>query len=215
MNSELDVQIVDEQDSMELLETESADLAAMGSLLSDVEVRTDRTEGRQRQLSAKIHIPYSVDQVWQILTDYDRLADFIPNLAKSRQITHPQNGIRIEQVGTQSLLRLKFCARVVLDMVERFPHQLDFVMIEGDFKEFSGSWMLQAHDEWNGAMLYAFCVAAFDHADRHDREAPQSWLGAKFIGNSRSGRELVWLILANRLLGARLTRSQIKSIARR
>ena len=147
MNSELDMQMVDEQDSIELLKTESADLACdlalMGSLLSDVEVRTDRAEGRQRQLSAKIHIPYSVDQVWQILTDYDRLADFIPNLAKSRQISHPHNGIRIEQVGTQSLLKLKFCARVVLDMVERFPHQLDFVMIEGDFKEFSGSWMLQ------------------------------------------------------------------------
>jgi ribosome-associated toxin RatA of RatAB toxin-antitoxin module len=111
--------------------------------LQDVEVHTDRAEGRQRQISAKIHIPYSIEQVWQILTDYDCLADFIPNLAKSRQIAHPAGGIRIEQVGTQSLLKLKFCARVVLDMVEQFPHQLDFCMVEGDFKQFSGSWMLQ------------------------------------------------------------------------
>ena len=164
LNTGLDGQMVDEQDGMELLETEgSADLAfdavltdlaltnaastnsgLVDSLLaSGIEVRTDRAEGRHRQLSARIHIPYSVDQVWQILTDYDRLADFIPSLAKSRQISHPRNGIRIEQVGTQSLLKLKFCARVVLDMVERFPHQLDFEMVEGDFKKFSGSWMLQ------------------------------------------------------------------------
>jgi ribosome-associated toxin RatA of RatAB toxin-antitoxin module len=145
MNIESDTQMVNEQDGMELLETEvSADLALTSRLLaSGIEVQTDRAEGRQRQLSAKIHIPYSVDQVWQILTDYDRLAEFIPNLAKSRQISHPHNGIRVEQVGTQSLLKLKFCARVVLDMVERFPHQLDFEMIEGDFKKFSGSWILE------------------------------------------------------------------------
>lgn len=125
---------------------EAFDLPSLDPLLSEsqgVEVQTDRAEGRQRQISAKIRIPYSIEQVWQILTDYDRLADFIPNLAKSCQIDHPQNGIRIEQVGTQSLLKLKFCARVVLDMVEQFPHQLDFCMVEGDFKQFSGSWTLQ------------------------------------------------------------------------
>ncbi|MBI4782826.1 MAG: SRPBCC family protein [Oscillatoriophycideae cyanobacterium NC_groundwater_1537_Pr4_S-0.65um_50_18] len=108
-----------------------------------VEVQTVCAEGRQRQICAKIQIPYSIEQVWQILTDYDRLADFIPNLTKSCKIAHPQGGIRIEQVGTQSLLKLKFCARVVLDMVEQFPHQIDFCMIEGDFKQFSGSWTLQ------------------------------------------------------------------------
>ncbi|MBD3881655.1 SRPBCC family protein [Phormidium tenue FACHB-886] len=130
---------------MEPFEGASADLILANELASasGVEVQTDRAEGRQRQISAKICIPYSNDQVWQILTDYDHLADFIPNLAKSRRISHPNNGIRIEQIGTQSLLKLKFCARVVLDMVERFPHRLDFEMVEGDFKKFSGSWLLQ------------------------------------------------------------------------
>ena len=122
---------------------ESLSESPLSELAQGVEVQTDRAEGRQRQISAKIQIPYSIEQVWQILTDYDRLSDFIPNLAKSRRIAHPQGGIRIEQVGTQSLLKLKFCARVVLDMVEHFPHQLDFCMVEGDFKQFSGSWTLQ------------------------------------------------------------------------
>ncbi|WP_416673336.1 SRPBCC family protein [Egbenema bharatensis] len=109
----------------------------------EVEVATSKADGRQRQISAKIQIPYAIEQVWQILTDYDRLAEFIPNLTKSQRIEHPQGGIRIEQVGTESLLKLKFCARVVLDMVEHFPHRLDFNMVEGDFKTFTGSWTLQ------------------------------------------------------------------------
>lgn len=109
----------------------------------DVEVSTDRAIGRERQISAKIRIPHSIEQVWQILTDYDHLADFIPSLARSRRIQHPNGGIRIEQIGTQALLRVKFCARVVLDMVEQMPHRLDFQMVEGDFKSFSGNWTLQ------------------------------------------------------------------------
>lgn len=113
------------------------------AVLHDVEVSTDRVEGRERQISARIRIPYSIEQVWQILTDYDHLADFIPNLAKSQQIEHPQGGIRIEQIGAQALLKFKFCAHVVLDMVEHFPHRLEFQMVEGDFKSFVGNWQLE------------------------------------------------------------------------
>jgi ribosome-associated toxin RatA of RatAB toxin-antitoxin module len=132
-----------------IVEQEAAKLAAAAPIdltLTQIEVKTDWVEGRQRQISAHIRIPYEIERVWQILTDYEHLADFIPNLAKSRCITHPTGGIRLEQLGTQSFLKLKFCARVVLDMVEHFPHRLDFQMVEGDFKAFSGSWLLQALD---------------------------------------------------------------------
>jgi ribosome-associated toxin RatA of RatAB toxin-antitoxin module len=148
MNSELNAPLIAENDS---LESEAPELLPLALL--EVEVQTDRAEGRQRQLSAKVWLPYSIEQIWQILTDYDRLAEFIPNLAKSRQIEHPHGGIRIEQVGTQSLLKIKFCARVVLDMVEQFPHQIDFFMVEGDFKQFSGSWVLQPSAEGQGTVL--------------------------------------------------------------
>lgn len=119
-------------------------LSEYGDLpLQDVEVKTDKAEGRQRQISARIQIPYPTDKVWQILTDYDRLADFVPNLTQSQRIQHPHGGIRIEQIGAESLMKLKFCARVVLDMVEHFPDRIDFNMVEGDFKQFQGSWTLK------------------------------------------------------------------------
>ncbi|MCU0526825.1 MAG: SRPBCC family protein [Elainella sp. Prado103] len=134
----------DMQEEMEFL-AEELDQVSLDDQ-HNVVVSTDRAEGRERQISARIHLPYSVEQVWQILTDYDRLADFIPNLSTSKRIEHPTGGIRIEQVGTQALLRFKFCARVVLDMVEQFPHQIGFTMVEGDFKSFRGCWSLQSID---------------------------------------------------------------------
>lgn len=114
------------------------------ALSSEVEVQTEQVEGRRRRISARACLPYSSEKIWQILTDYEHLADFIPNLSKSCRTEHPQGGIRIEQIGVQSLwkLQLKFCARVVLDMVENFPHEIGFQMVEGDFKEFYGHWQL-------------------------------------------------------------------------
>lgn len=148
MNSEFESRSIAEEDlplSAALNSTEVEELTdAYGDLpFEEVEIATSKAAGRQRQISAKIRIPHSMEQIWQILTDYDHLADFIPNLSKSNRIEHPEGGIRIEQVGVESLMKLKFCARVVLDMVEHFPDRLDFTMIEGDFKEFTGSWTLQ------------------------------------------------------------------------
>ncbi|MEM7772139.1 MAG: SRPBCC family protein [Cyanobacteria bacterium P01_A01_bin.37] len=114
-----------------------------GAIANLVTITSEPLEGRKRRLSAKITIPHDLENIWKILTDYDQLSDFIPSLKESRKISCPTGGIRIEQVGSQSLLKIKFCARVVLDMFEDFPHRIDFKMVEGDFKEFYGAWILQ------------------------------------------------------------------------
>ncbi|MDZ8109925.1 MAG: SRPBCC family protein [Nostoc sp. DedQUE12a] len=123
-----------------------ADLSADAlALLAKVEVQIEKLAQRQRQISAKVQIPQPVEQIWKVLTDYEALADFIPNLAKSRLIEHPDGGIRLEQVGSQRFLNFNFCARVVLDLEEYFPKEINFRMVEGDFKGFSGSWCLEPY----------------------------------------------------------------------
>jgi ribosome-associated toxin RatA of RatAB toxin-antitoxin module len=110
--------------------------------LQDVTLKTEQLEGRQRRLTACIDIPDSNDRVWQVLSNYEALAEFIPNLAQSKLIDRPNGGIRLEQVGNQKFLRLNFSARVVLDLEEVYPHTINFQMVEGDFKSFGGSWNL-------------------------------------------------------------------------
>ncbi|MEH1834689.1 MAG: SRPBCC family protein [Nostoc sp.] len=115
------------------------------ALSAKVEVQIEKIAERQRQISAKVQIPQPVEQIWKVLTDYEALAEFIPNLAKSRLIEHPTGGIRLEQVGSQRLLNFNFCARVVLDLEEYFPKEINFRMVEGDFKGFSGRWCLEPY----------------------------------------------------------------------
>lgn len=112
-------------------------------LESGIAVHTEKLAGRQRRIHAITDLPFSAEQLWQILTDYDNLAHFIPNLTRSRRLSHPGGGIRIEQVGSQCFLNVKFCARVVLDTVEHFPKELRFSLVEGDFRQFEGQWTLE------------------------------------------------------------------------
>lgn len=114
-----------------------------GGSESGVTIQTEKLMGQQRRILAFTDIPATVDQVWQVLTDYDNLADFIPNLSHSQRLSHPDGGIRLEQIGAQCFLNIKFCACVVLDMVETFPKELRFSMVEGDFRQFEGKWTLE------------------------------------------------------------------------
>lgn len=135
-----------------MIELDSLPIAAEGleTLEGNVLLTLTKLAGRQRRIEATIHLPHPIELVWQVLTDYDGLSDFIPNLSKSCRIPHPDGGIRVEQIGIQNLKIVTFSARVVLDMVEDYPSAIRFTMTEGDFKAFSGAWLLQPIPEADG-----------------------------------------------------------------
>jgi ribosome-associated toxin RatA of RatAB toxin-antitoxin module len=120
-----------------------------------VEVKIEIVGERQRQISALIKIDHHHEKVWQVLTDYPALADFVPNLAVSRLLQHPTGGVRLEQIGSQKLLTFNFKARVVLDLEEHYPEKIHFRLVEGDLKDYSGSWQLEpSPDDENSTLLH-------------------------------------------------------------
>ncbi len=115
--------------------------------LEAVSIETEEIAQRQRQITSKIAIAHPRESVWQVLTNYEALPEFIPSLEKSQRLEHPEGEkIRLEQVGKQQLLKVNFKARVVLDLVETYPDRINFEMVEGDFKAFSGYWRLDPQD---------------------------------------------------------------------
>jgi ribosome-associated toxin RatA of RatAB toxin-antitoxin module len=131
----------------------------------DVLLTLSKLQGRQRRVEATIHLPHPIEQVWQALTDYEKLADFIPNLSTSRRLPQPEGGIRLEQVGVQNLKVVTFSARVVLDMTEEYLSAIRFKMVEGDFKAFSGEWLLQPMPETEaGGTRLTYCLEVWPKA---------------------------------------------------
>ena len=111
-----------------------------------------------RRLAVQLRTPLSVELLWSVLTDYDRLNDFIPNLASSDVLERCGNTIRLAQVGSQQLLGLKFSAQVELELTEHRPEGLlQFRMLRGDFRRFAGSWRLQSLPDGT-SLLYDLTV---------------------------------------------------------
>ncbi|MEN9203229.1 MAG: SRPBCC family protein [Thermostichus sp. DG02_3_bins_51] len=108
----------------------------------DIQIQVVDLGERRRQLQGRIPIPAERERVWQVLTDYDHLAEFVPNLVESRVIGYEKGCKLIRQVGSQKLLFAKFSATVVLAVEEIFPQQLRFQKVEGDFLIFEGFWDL-------------------------------------------------------------------------
>ncbi|KAK6128391.1 hypothetical protein DH2020_037867 [Rehmannia glutinosa] len=104
---------------------------------------------RERRIKAEISVNADVESVWSALTDYERLADFIPNLVRSGRIPCPHPGrIWLEQRGLQRALYWHIEARVVLDLQEVLKsendRELHFSMVDGDFKKFEGKWSVKS-----------------------------------------------------------------------
>jgi len=92
-----------------------------------VPVRIERTSSNSRKIMGEIVAPCSIDDVWSILTDYDRLAVHVPNLVESRVLTRqsqpgsPGDGsyrCRLFQKGAQKIIGFEFGASVTMDMRE-------------------------------------------------------------------------------------------------
>ncbi|XP_024312340.1 uncharacterized protein LOC100844212 isoform X2 [Brachypodium distachyon] len=123
-----------------------------------VQCDVDVVSWRERRVFASVAVAADVDTVWRIITDYERLAEFVPNLVHSGRIPCPHEGrIWLEQRGLQQALYWHIEARVVLDLRE-VPdavngRELHFSMVDGDFKKFEGKWSVRSGPRSASAIL--------------------------------------------------------------
>ena len=132
-----------------------------------VAVRIERPTSNSRRIMGDISIPgVAVDDVWSILTDYDRLSTHVTNLKESRVIREnnkrtrggvvnlPGDGsykCQLYQVGAQKIIGFDFSASVTMDMTERIltsstsnARKIYFKCVDSQFfSEFDGSWTVQ------------------------------------------------------------------------
>ena len=109
-----------------------------------IEQTMEKFSGGTRRLAAQLTTSASFESLWSVLTDYDRLNLYIPNLLSSKKIYHKNNNVHLKQVGAQDFLGMKFSAEVTIDLFEdKALGLLKFNLIKGDFRKFEGSWKIQ------------------------------------------------------------------------
>ena len=118
----------------------------------------ERLPSGTRRLAAQLRSELPSDLFWEVLTDYEHLDQFIPNLSSSELLHREGDTVLLQQEGSQKLLGIRFSAQVLLELKE-FRHDgvLRFSMLKGDFRRFEGSW--QIRDLLDGSsLLYELTV---------------------------------------------------------
>ena len=80
--------------------------------------------------------------VWSTITDYNRLAAFIPDMVSSRVISLPGTPKRVEQIADAGLFAFIMPDRVVLAMEEQPGSLLRFRAVSGKVASMSGEWRI-------------------------------------------------------------------------
>lgn len=81
-----------------------------------VDIRS--TGPNSRRISSAIDVNASQEDVWAIITDYDRISEYTPNVLRSRVVPSASAGIRVYQEGAQNIAGFEFRASLTMEMKE-------------------------------------------------------------------------------------------------
>ena len=98
--------------------------------------------GKVYQISSSGTVAATPAAVWKILTDYNRMADYVPDLKSARVISRSGDKVVIEQHGAARLLFFSRDIHLVVQVHEQAPNKLDVSLIDGDMKVYRCSWEL-------------------------------------------------------------------------
>lgn len=92
--------------------------------------------------------------VWRILTDYQHMADYVPDLTSARVLSRSGNQVVLEQMGVARMLFFTRDIRLVVAVHEQAPSRIDVSLVDGDMKVYRCSWELRAAGAGGTTVLY-------------------------------------------------------------
>lgn len=99
--------------------------------------------GEKGLYKGQVIIDASIDQVWNLLTDYDNLENYFPDV-KSSQLLESNNNQKIfEQVHIITLLFINIESKVIISATEEYPKDISFSLIKGNLNSLQGSWQIK------------------------------------------------------------------------
>ena len=106
---------------------------------------TRRGSAVEVRARATIDAPHAV--VWDTLTDYNRLSEFIPGMLKSRIVEWRGNEAIVEQLGEAKFLFFSFPIDVTVGSASLPPDAITVRVIRGNLKRLEGGYRIERVDE--------------------------------------------------------------------
>ncbi|TMH05290.1 MAG: cyclase/dehydrase [Betaproteobacteria bacterium] len=132
--------------------------------------RIHRESGTVYEIHTSGFVQATPQQVWKVLTDYNRMHEFVPNLRLSRLLSRNGTEAVVEERGSLGFLFLTQDVRLVVKVLETPFSAIDITLVEGDMKQYSSHWEIAPATEngasgtritYSGSMMPNFFVPPF------------------------------------------------------
>jgi ribosome-associated toxin RatA of RatAB toxin-antitoxin module len=115
--------------------------------------RVDTDAGRVYQVSARGEVAAKPAAVWRILTDYDRMAEFVPDLHSTRVLERSGDQAIVEQRGVAHFLFFRREIRLLVQVREQPMSRIDISLVDGDMAVYNCTWRLVPVPETGGTRI--------------------------------------------------------------
>jgi ribosome-associated toxin RatA of RatAB toxin-antitoxin module len=150
----------------------------------DISVESIR-RGDALEVICRATIDAPLEILWQTLTDYDRLAEFIPGMRRSRVLERRGAVAVVEQSGEAGFLFLTFPIDVTLASTESPPYALEVSMLKGNLKRLDGAYRIEPQDGGRIVLTWTGIVEALSMPPLLGEIVMRSNIGDQFRGMVR------------------------------
>ncbi|MGJ7509228.1 SRPBCC family protein [Variovorax sp. GT1P44] len=133
-------------------------LALGGTAATAQQARVDtRGEGDSIHVTASAEMQADPRTVWNVITDYDHLAEFIPYVRSSRVLRRDGDRVLVEQTGEFTFLFFRQPVRTKLTVVESPPRRVTARAVggSGNLREMEGSYAVESLPAGTVRLTYA------------------------------------------------------------
>jgi hypothetical protein len=109
---------------------------------AEITVNATRS-GDTLRVEASAEFEGSLERAWQVLTDYGRLAAFVPDLQVSRVVSRQGNSALVEQKGAAQLLFWSYPMDVMLAITEYPFERVESRSVAGNFRDMRNTYTLE------------------------------------------------------------------------
>jgi hypothetical protein len=129
---------------------------------AEITVNATRS-GAILQVEASAEFEGSLARAWQVLTDYERLTAFVPDLRESRVVSRERNNALVDQKGAARLLFFSYPMDVRLAITEYPYERVVSHSVAGNFREMRSTYTLAMRKghvllQYSGRMIPDFYV---------------------------------------------------------
>lgn len=100
-------------------------------------------QGTHLLVSGELTVPVSPVTAWAVLTDYERVPEFVPGMRVSRIIEHNGNTRVVEQQGEMVANNMRMYYLGTLRIVEEPSSRISIEFLTGTFRNMRGQWILE------------------------------------------------------------------------